>query len=555
MGRISIHFGFLACAAASCIGTRAIADVESYRAAVQATEGLLDYYALEEDFSDSIDGGNGSNHGWTAADGPPFVAGVNGEGEAIQLDGSMQFLRIARSIQGDFTIIAWLKTDRAGLGSATSTFYQGSGFIYADIGGTANDFGTAVTGNVFAFGLGNPDQTIHSTREVTTGEWIQVVALRDVDEDAGNAEYRIYIDGEPDGDGIHANIQPLEASTTITIGGNTIDGRYFGGAIDEVALFTEALDEGTIVDLRDAAEDGMAAYRQAVRATEGLIDYYDYEGRYGDDFEGDDGLNDPENVVSTSAPAFDLGIGDEGLAAVFDGIDDSFSILRSIQDDFTILAWVRTDHAQVGTDTSTFYQGSGLIYADVPNVMNDFGTAITGTRFAFGAGNPDTTIHSTTPVTEDEWMHVAAVREVGGAGSAVLRLYVNGWLEAELEHANAAPLAAAAVINIGGNVADVRYFGGAIDEIALFEVALDEDTIAGIFDAYEGGGNGEVLFRRGDVDANGILTIGDAVTLLNYQFADGPAPPDPGLLECGPDPTGSDPWTPENCKYPQDLCR
>ncbi|MBN1422136.1 MAG: hypothetical protein JXP34_25405 [Planctomycetes bacterium] len=33
------------------------------------------------------------------------------------------------------------------------------------------------------------------------------------------------------------------------------------------------------------------------------------------------------------------------------------------------------------------------------------------------------------------------------------------------------------------------------------------------------------LFHRGDVDGNGILTIGDAVTLLNYQFASGIVPP------------------------------
>ncbi|MBN1421241.1 MAG: hypothetical protein JXP34_20880 [Planctomycetes bacterium] len=41
----------------------------------------------------------------------------------------------------------------------------------------------------------------------------------------------------------------------------------------------------------------------------------------------------------------------------------------------------------------------------------------------------------------------------------------------------------------------------------------------------------------GDIDDNGVFTIGDAVTLLNYQFASGIPPAPPGPFACGVDPT------------------
>src|SRR6185369_14305913 len=179
-------------------------------------------------------------------------------------------------------------------------------------------------------------------------------------------------------------------------------------------------------------------------------------------------------------------VGGDFEAASFDGSDDYFPVDRSIQDDFTILAWVKADFPGAGADDSQFYVGSGLIYADVPGGANDFGTAITGMTFGFGLGNPDVTIHSTTPVADGFWHLVAGVREVTLGSGAQFRLYVDGVLQATSPHTNSSPLNAPALITIGGNTVDRRYFGGSLDEIALFGTALSDADISGAFSAYSG---------------------------------------------------------------------
>ncbi|MBN1420690.1 MAG: hypothetical protein JXP34_18100 [Planctomycetes bacterium] len=104
------------------------------------------------------------------------------------------------------------------------------------------------------------------------------------------------------------------------------------------------------------------------------------------------------------------------------------------------------------------------------------------------------------------------------------------------------------------------------------------------FDIVESGGPPEPVFLRGDVDGNGLITIGDpinllnhmfadtaepkcpdagdidddghytigdAVALLNFQFASGTPPKDPGPTACGPDPT-PDGFNP--CEFDRAKC-
>jgi hypothetical protein len=44
-----------------------------------------------------------------------------------------------------------------------------------------------------------------------------------------------------------------------------------------------------------------------------------------------------------------------------------------------------------------------------------------------------------------------------------------------------------------------------------------------------------IPFRRGDPDDTGVVTLTDAVFILNHLFQGGQAPPAPGPSECGPD--------------------
>ncbi|HXG09859.1 MAG TPA: LamG-like jellyroll fold domain-containing protein [Gemmataceae bacterium] len=160
-----------------------------------------------------------------------------------------------------------------------------------------------------------------------------------------------------------------------------------------------------------------------------------------------------------------------GSALAFDGINDFVAINRSVQDDFTLEAWIKTTSSLGG---SQFFHGSGLIYADVPFVNNDFGTALVNGKFAFGTGNPDRTILSTTTVTTGQWVHVAAVR-IRATGT--IKVYVNGVEEGSLNTGNTRALTAPATITIGGNTVDRRFFQGLIDEVRIWNVARSTAAI------------------------------------------------------------------------------
>src|SRR5262249_55432652 len=113
-----------------------------------------------------------------------------------------------------------------------------------------------------------------------------------------------------------------------------------------------------------------------------------------------------------------------GYAVHFNGFSYG-QATRPVQDDFTIEAWIKTTDAGTAA-TPDFFLGNGLIYADISGVHNDFGTAILNNKFAFGVGNPDTTILSTTNVSTGQWIHVAATRKMS---TGEIQLFVNGAME------------------------------------------------------------------------------------------------------------------------------
>ncbi|HEY8504093.1 MAG TPA: LamG-like jellyroll fold domain-containing protein, partial [Gemmataceae bacterium] len=85
-------------------------------------------------------------------------------------------------------------------------------------------------------GTGNPDSTLLSKTTVTTGQWVHVAAVRT----RATGEIRIYVNGVEEGVRLTGNTNSLNAAANITIGGNTVDGRYFKGDMDEVRVWNIA---------------------------------------------------------------------------------------------------------------------------------------------------------------------------------------------------------------------------------------------------------------------------------------------------------------------------
>lgn len=213
-----------------------VADAELLGLATTSLSTLVNSYLAEGNTNDSAD----SNHG-TAPNGVGYAPGISGQ--AFSFNGGNQFVSINRSVQDDFTLAGWIKTNANSL--TGSQFFHGNGLIYADVPGEANDFGTAILNNKFAFGVGNPANTIQSTTSVTDGTWHFVTAVRN--ESAGS--FQVYVNGALESMLSGLNTGPLDDPPDITLGGNTIDSRYYSGLLDNVQIYDQALSSAQVLAL------------------------------------------------------------------------------------------------------------------------------------------------------------------------------------------------------------------------------------------------------------------------------------------------------------------
>jgi len=201
-----------------------------------ASADLVVHWRLDEGSGTTAYDSSGNNNDGTLNGDPQWVAGHLGG--ALDFDGDGDYIETQRVVQDDFTLMAWIKADTPGI-SEGSQGYQGSGLIWSDVAGVANDFILAVLGTKLSFFCGNPDLSVNSDRDVVTGQWVHVVATRS----AQQGEISIYIDGEHENTINHANSGPLNALPTIAVGGNVLDSRYYTGLIDEVRIYDHVLSE------------------------------------------------------------------------------------------------------------------------------------------------------------------------------------------------------------------------------------------------------------------------------------------------------------------------
>ncbi|MBN2312968.1 MAG: LamG domain-containing protein, partial [Sedimentisphaerales bacterium] len=201
---------------------------------------LVAHFGFDEGSGNVAYDTSGNGNDGALNGGPKWAAGY--AGGALDFDGVDDYVELTRVVQDDFTLMAWIKTDTPGI-NLGSQGYQGSGLIWSDVAGVANDFILAVLGTKLSFFCGNPDTSVNSDKDVTTGEWVHVAATRSAQEQ----EIGIYIDGEHENTIAHGNGSPLNALDTMAIGGNVLDSRYFAGLVDDVQLYDNVLGQAEIL--------------------------------------------------------------------------------------------------------------------------------------------------------------------------------------------------------------------------------------------------------------------------------------------------------------------
>ena len=158
----------------------------------------------------------------------------------------------------------------------------------------------------------------------------------------------------------------------------------------------------------------------------------------------------------------------------FNGTNDYVRINRDVFNDFSIAFWVQTTSTAA---SGAWRQGEGLVDGSVGAGADDFGTALVGSQFAFGTGNSDTTLVSTTPINDGKWHYCVATRV---QSSGAMQLYVDGRLQTS-GTGSTNSLTAPAYLRFGGIQSGGGFLNGSLDAIKIYDRALGSLEIAALY--------------------------------------------------------------------------
>ena len=180
-------------------------------------------------------------------------------GNGLWFNGTNSYIAIGNNLGGDFTLSFWIKSTQ--VFPQTESTPAGTGLLWSDVGGNANDFVVGGTRNAagtnrVSFFTGNPGSSLHGTREISNGKWTHLAVVRR----QTTGERRLFVNGLLDGVS-NGGTNLLTANPAIHIGGNTLDGRYFLGLMDEVRAYNRALSDPEVAAL--AAAGGYESWAAA----------------------------------------------------------------------------------------------------------------------------------------------------------------------------------------------------------------------------------------------------------------------------------------------------
>lgn len=477
------------------------------------------WYAFQGNLLDSS--GNG-RHG--AAVGTPLFTN-----NTVQFNGNNSAATIPRAISDNFTIAFFIKAGTSA--NSGNQWWQGAGLVDGEVGGATHDFGVSLTGDQVAFGVGSPgnDVTIQSVRSVTDGQWHHVAATRT----AANGAMALYIDGTLDATGT-GSTGSKTAPPSLRIGSLQTAINYFNGQLDEVRLYASAIPAEEIYRLSTNRAQLLPVANQVtlvntpanvpvpkksgatlifsatglpsgttINAVSGIIagtptvaGIYDVVVK-ATSVQGPEGIAQFSWAVcstfANSAPVASyplvsnfndvsgfnrhgVGFGSPTFAtpAVWlDGVDDVVRIPRPISTDFTISFFLNA--AVAGGGGNQWWQGDGLVDGEVGGATHDFGVSLVGDKIAFGVGSPggDTTIQSTSNVTDRAWHHVAVTRS---STSGAIAIYLDGRLN-QTGTASTGAKTSPPFLRIGSLQTAINYFSGGIAEVKLYGQVLSAEEI------------------------------------------------------------------------------
>lgn len=166
----------------------------------------------------------------------------------------------------------------------------------------------------------------------------------------------------------------------------------------------------------------------------------------------------------------------------FNGTNNYVTVTRSVADDFTICAWIKT--ATAG-NTTNHWQTAPIYDAEVSGLASDFGFGVDSNgRLAYGNGGLyDATVNGATSVINNQWRHACVTR---AEASGQVKLYVDGVLDASgTTHTAKLNASTNARIGYGLDGVAAKYFNGLIDDVRVYQRVLSLSEVGILAQGYD----------------------------------------------------------------------
>jgi len=464
--------------------------------------GLVAWYPFNGNANDSS--GNGNNG--TVSGATLTTDRFGNPGKAYSFNGTNAYISVPNSsslsIVGDITISAWIYDygdNGAGYHTVLTKDLSGSWSYNISIsliaGGTGQEYK-----KVFSGRRNNPTGDYKfSNVAIDTNRWTHLVVT------IKNDTIHFFENGVDIGFiaslGDVFTIPMIDQNIGLTIGWNNEAGQWMSGKLDDIRIYSRALNVAEIDTLYH--EGGWAN----PLPTNGLVAYYPFNGNAND--ESGNGNNGTNNGATLTTDRF----GNPNSAYLFSSniIVNNFAVNF---DSISISMWFKTDSAAS--------VGSRLIEHNWP--AGSFSLAILpdstiGAAF-LNSGSTEYSANAYLSTLFGRWNHVVAVYD-----GSTAKLYLNSILCASTNVQNGLAYRSAALL-IGSRAQWL--FGGALDDIRIYSRALNVAEIGSLY--REGGWNPPWQYQLtaavgSVVDNNNYLGVNSRATDGFDSSFDIPKPP------------------------------
>ncbi len=154
---------------------------------------------------------------------------------------------------------------------------------------------------------------------------------------------------------------------------------------------------------------------------------------------------------------------------MYDG-KTNYKVNHNTGNDFTIVFDIKSIETP-GIGTGHWWNGSGIVDAEVPGLRNDFGVSLMqGNKIAFGTGSPqgDSTLFSSRSVKANDT--VAVTRRLDG----YMAIYINGSKDNEHYYGSKNYLNASPQVTVGSINNNTNFFKGKLSNVKMYDYSLED---------------------------------------------------------------------------------